>query len=466
MGERFAGTGGPVVNTGSCESCGSAQVGAQFCMQCGAPRAYERLLIESSPINWKDGATMTQQENNELAMPPAFAGAQRAAGYVEAEHTMHGQELRAVREAAALVNIDASPNQIELAAPAEIPSGRLFEEIPQPSITTTPPSQPLQPTLSPADIFSEPLDELSTASKANKPAVATKGIRGALSRIGIRMTPGAAEAAELKAKAARLQAEQIIRQATWTRAVSVLVANPKGGTGKTPTSLLLGGVLAAARGGSVAIMEVSDDPGALTFRAEGNPPRGIGELVRDVSEIRTAGQLAGYTARQTSFASVIGTIGRRDRLTRENVRAVAAVVDQFYGIRVMDSGNQPSSSAFQGAIETADALVVPVMNAGDAMLEAVALLDVLRAAGGKAATLADNATIIRLTDGRPEHPQVVGRVNRIIAGAKVREVFKVPYDAHIAERGQLTLDALAPATRQAFTAAAAGVITYLQHSIR
>ena len=95
-------------------------------------------------------------------------------------------------------------------------------------------------------------------------------------------------------------------------------------------------------------------------------------------------------------------------------RDVAAVVDEFYGIRVMDSGNQPSSSAFQGAIETADALVVPVMNAGDAVLEAVALLDELRAAGGKAAALAANAIIIRLTDGRPEHPQVVERVNRII----------------------------------------------------
>jgi MinD-like ATPase involved in chromosome partitioning or flagellar assembly len=298
------------------------------------------------------------------------------------------------------------------------------------------------------------------------PAIATKGMRGALSRIGIRMAPGAAETAELAAAAARRDAEQIIRQATWTRAVSVLVANPKGGTGKTPTALLLGGVLAAVRGGSVAIVEVADDPGALTFRAEGNPPRGIGELVQDVAQIRTAGQLAGYTAPQTSFASVIGTTGRRARLDAEGVRSVAAVVDEFYSIRIMDSGNQPSSSAFQGAVETADALVVPVMNAGDAVLEAVGLLDVLRAAGGKAAALAANAVIVRLTDGRPEHPQVVERVDRIIAGAGVAQVYAVPYDAHIAERGQLTLDALAPSTRQAFTAAAAGVVSYLQHSIR
>ncbi|GAA1772186.1 hypothetical protein GCM10009747_37460 [Agromyces humatus] len=409
---------------------------------------------------------MTHQEDNEPTSTPAFAGAQRAAGYVEAEHTMHGQELREIRAAAALIEVDEEPAETEHAEPVEIPPVQSRGKISSRPSVTIPASQPFAPAASPADVLSEPFSGLSTATTPDKPAVATKGMRGALSRIGIRMTPGAAEAAELDAAAARTYAEQIIRQATWTRAVSVLVANPKGGTGKTPCALLLGGVLASVRGGSVAVMEVSDDPGALAFRAEGNPPRGIGELVRDVAGIRTAGQLAGYTAPQTSFASVIGTTGRRDRLTRENVRDVAAVVDEFYSIRVMDSGNQPSSSAFQGAIETADALVVPVMNAGDAVLEAVALLDVLRAAGGRAAALADNATIVCLTDGRPEHPQVVERVNRIIAGANARQVFEVPYDAHIAERGQLTLDSLAPATRKAFTATAAAVVSYLQQSIR
>ena len=216
----------------------------------------------------------------------------------------------------------------------------------------------------------------------------------------------------------------------------------------------------------MCILEVSDDPGALSFRAEGNPARGMGELVRDVDTITSAGQLAGYTAPQTSFASVIGTVRRRPRLTHDDVTAVAAVVDQYYGIRVMDSGNQPSSSAFQGAVDTADVLVIPVFNAGDAVLEAVALLDVLRSAGGKAASLADHATILRLTDGRPENRQVVDRVDQIIADAGVEQVFTIPYDPHIAERGQITLDRLDPQTRRAFAAAAAGVVRTLQATVR
>ena len=43
---------------------------------------------------------------------------------------------------------------------------------------------------------------------------------------------------------------------------------------------------------------------------------------------------------------------------------------------------------------------------------------------------------------------------------------EIPYDPHIAERGQLTLAALQPGTRDAFTAAAATVVATLQTTAR
>jgi len=57
---------------------------------------------------------------------------------------------------------------------------------------------------------------------------------------------------------------------------------------------------------------------------------------------------------------------------------------------------------------------------------------------------------------------VMERINRIITGAGVFRVLSIPYDAHIAERGQLTLAKLTPATRRAFTAVAASVVESLQ----
>lgn len=323
-----------------------------------------------------------------------------------------------------------------------------------------------------SDAISAPIPSIGLGADLGRIAthaaapLAGRGWRGRLSKLGLHVPPSAAETQAATVADERNEHERVIRQTTWTRAVSILVANPKGGVGKTPTALILGGVLAAIRGGSVCVMEVSDDPGALTFRSEGTPNLGIGELVRDAAGVRSAGQLAGYTAPQTSFAAVLGTVGTREQLTANDVIALSTLVDDYYAIRVMDSGNQPSSSAFQGSVETADLLVIPVLNAGDAALEAIGLISKLRAMGGKAAHIADRAIIVRSSDGRPENANVVDKVEQVLAEAGVSGIHTIPYDAHIAERGEITLDNLNPATRDAFTAAAAAAIRSLQTTVR
>jgi len=366
----------------------------------------------------------------------AFAGAQRASKYIE--------ETAASIEPAAPVTM--AVDEVALAPEVDIEETVAHEVLDQ-------------------EVLDDDVD-LGTLSIAVAPRVAQRGARGMLAKLGLKVGPGSSEVAAIDIAESQRRFEDIIRQATWTRAVSILIANPKGGVGKTPTALLLGGMLAAVRGGSVCIMEVSDDPGALTFRSEGAPTRGLGELIRDAAEIRSAGQLAGYTAPQTSFAAVVGSVGSRPRLEGEDVTAVARVIDDYFSLRVMDSGNQPSSTAFKAAIETADVLVIPIFNAGDAALEAAGLLDTLRAAGGKSAQLADTAIVVRLHDGRPENPQVVKRVDSILASYGIVHVHTIPYDAHIAERGQLSLAKLAAPTHQAITAAAADVVAALQINVR
>ncbi|MES1212372.1 MAG: hypothetical protein ABUT11_02375, partial [Leifsonia sp.] len=227
----------------------------------------------------------------------AFAGAHRTTGYKEPA---------------------APPPQVDVAPEVEAPPAVVVDE----------------PTAEYLSIDTGALELEFATLGDDAPAVAETGWRGLVAKTGVKIAPSAKEA-EARAQAEQLRLdEETIRQATWTRAVSIMVANPKGGTGKTPVSLLLGGTLAAVRGGSVAIMEVADDPGALTFRAEGRPALGIGELVRDAADITSAGQLAGYTAPQTSFASVIGTVGRRPQLTGDDVTAVAEVLDSYYAVRV------------------------------------------------------------------------------------------------------------------------------------
>ena len=119
--------------------------------------------------------------------------------------------------------------------------------------------------------------EDDAGSEGERGARATQGWRGGLARLGLRVAPGAAELAALEEERELAQAEAIVRQSTWTRSVTILVANRKGGVSKTPTAILLGGTLAHVRGGGVVIPEVSDDPGMIALRAEGSPRRGLGD---------------------------------------------------------------------------------------------------------------------------------------------------------------------------------------------
>lgn len=385
-----------------------------------------------------------------------FAGAEQAADYDE-EVVTKVRGTRPRRSESALVT-SSPPEQGAIAAP------------PLQETAASEPVADLRPAPTPTD---DPRDSalfagaLTSARQDVRPPAAHDGFRGWLNHFGLHLAPGPDELTRLQRQHELTAAEAAIRQATWTRAVAVLVANPKGGTGKTPLSLMLGGTLASIRGGSVAVLEVADDPGALAYRAEGTPRLGVGELVRDADQIRTAGHLAGYTAPQTSFAAVIGSANRRQRLDADSVSAMVRVIDEYYSIRVMDSGNQPTSSAFQGALAATDVLVVPVVNAGDSTLEAVRMLEGMKDSGGHAADLAARAIVVRVTDGRPESEAINAEVARVLTAAGAAAICDLPYDAHIAERGQVTLGNLNTNTRTALTHIAATVVGALnEHATR
>ncbi len=318
----------------------------------------------------------------------------------------------------------------------------------------------------PARRLMEAANSASSATSAPVALRAQRGWRGALARTGLPIAPGTAERMDREEKAARaallLDAQRVVRQATWTRAVAVLVGNKKGGTGKTPLTLLLVGIISAIRGGGAVAVEVSDDPGTLGLRAEGTPPLGLGEFVRDVAQLTTRGQVVGYTAPQTSYASVIGTAVDRPRpqLTYDAVLSVAAKLDEYFEVRVMDSGNVPSSGAFKGAADTADVLVIPVMLAGDSTLDALGMLEELRTTeSGR--RLAETAIAVVMDDGRPQTAAMEEAVRGELVDAGVRTFHRLPYDAHIAGRGEITLDQVNTDAREALTLLAADVIRAL-----
>lgn len=303
---------------------------------------------------------------------------------------------------------------------------------------------------------------LALPGRDREPETPSLGFRKVLRGIGIKMQPSAAEveAAEIG------RGRSLIRLSTWPRSVGILIANPKGGVGKTPLALAVAGCLSSIRGGGTIVVEVADDAGALSVRAEGSAAVGVAELLRDMSDIHGAGQLAGYTAQQTSYAAVIGTVGDRGALSGEDVQQMAELTDTYYPIRVMDSGNQVSSSAFHGALAVTDVLVIPVLDALDALNGAMQLLRRLHQLGGHAAELARSAIVVRMHDGRPEDPEVSALADQLISTAGVATVQHVPFDAHIAERNTLSYAQLSPATTTAITGVTAWIVHQLNTELR
>lgn len=300
-------------------------------------------------------------------------------------------------------------------------------------------------------------------------APASEGWRGGVNSLSggtAKLAPSPAEWRTRIAAARVARAEKVIRRTTWTRAAGILVANRKGNAGKTPTSIALGGVISSIRGGSVAIMEVSDDRGQLFYRAEGSPLLGMGELVENIAAITNQGQLKGYTAPQESFASVIGTSGFRPAMTEQNVIDVSKVIDVYFDIRLMDSGNQYTSSAFAGAVRTADMLIIPTMNSADSIFDALDLIDFLRnSQDPHQRMLAETALVVRLSDGRPEL-----KAQRVLSyfhdkGIPDDRIFEVPFDRHIADRDEINVKFLDAKTRDAFALIGAAAVDQISLNI-
>ena len=286
---------------------------------------------------------------------------------------------------------------------------------------------------------------------------ATWGWRHAMAR----MTLGLLKPSATGAEVTYLEDQRIIRQATWTRAVNVLVTNEGGGTSKTPTCIILAGILASIRGGYVAALEATESRGYLDRRAEGTQQRGLDELLGGAARVRSAGNVGGYVAPQTSHADVLGSVATRPELTGDGVLTLRRVIDTYYRISITDSGNSHLHSAYLAALDTADAAVIPCLVSAKAMAGVQAALTTMRGRGGHVSALADRTVIVLGHDGGPEDPMLAASIRQGLEQLGVRAVVEVPFDPMIRADAEITLADLSAPSRVAWTCVAARVVEAL-----
>jgi len=243
----------------------------------------------------------------------------------------------------------------------------------------------------------------------------------------------------------------------------VAVLSLKGGVGKTTTTIGLGATFASWRGDRVVAVDANPDFGTLAQRGPNETPSTVRDLLAD-EQIDRYSDIRRHTSQSSSRLELLAS--ERDPAVSEafsesDYRAVHKILDRFYNIILTDCGTGLTHSAMKGVLDTADALVVVASPAVDSARSALATLDWLRHHGH--AGLASAATVV-VSSARPgAMPINLDKLTGYFK-SRVRSVVVIPYDDHLAEGGEISLDLIGRRARQAYISLAASVADALGDS--
>ncbi|MDM4723323.1 hypothetical protein QTQ03_28370 [Micromonospora sp. WMMA1363] len=249
---------------------------------------------------------------------------------------------------------------------------------------------------------------------------------------------------------------------------TVVVANPKGGAGKTPVAMLLAATYGAYRGGYVLAWDNNETRGTLGLRAEAGASNGAGTvlgLLGDVDDFLSArasvGRLGRYVRPQSAYFDVLASDDAPGRM--EIVDGVAfgrlhAALSRFYRLMVIDTGNNVRAANWSSAVWAADCLVVPTTVQADVADTGLWMLEHLQRMGRD--DLVRRAVVVA-TCADPAVDRAILAQIRQLYGEMVREVVVLPFDRAIQPGTRMSYRALSVRTRQALLRVAAAVVDSL-----
>ncbi|WP_316314905.1 MinD/ParA family ATP-binding protein [Clavibacter michiganensis] len=288
---------------------------------------------------------------------------------------------------------------------------------------------------------------------------ATTGFRGLLTRVGVRVAPSQAE---------RLHREQVhLVSQHHVGPRTIMLANGKGGAGKTLATVCLATILARHSGASTVAWDNNQTRGTLGWSTEGaRHDACVLDLLPDIDRLLgTAAQsadLASYVHHQTRdrydvLRSKPELLAAGQRFDQETVDRVHKVLTKFYRLVLIDSGNDETDPMWLAGLDRTDQLVVPTTTDDKWCESAALLLEQLVDAGGRYRQLAENAVVlvgVETSDVRAE--KVAEQVRRFRDAGLGRDVVTIPYDAGLKAR-VINYDALHDTTKLAWFAAGAAV---------
>ena len=233
-------------------------------------------------------------------------------------------------------------------------------------------------------------------------------------------------------------------QRTFSRPMTVVVVQPKGGAGKTPTTIGLASALGAYRGGYVVGWDDNETRGTLAVRVDNTDRQRttVWDLLRDLPTFERTdarvGDLSHYVRSQgaAQFDALVSddSPGNMAQIGESEFQRIHAVLQRFYRQIVIDTGNNVRSPNWQAAVNAADQIVVVSTYQRDVGYSGSWVLDHLIETGR--AELASSAITV-LTAADPRQDPAVRSELISHFRQRTRAVVEIPYDPLVALGGPI-----------------------------
>ncbi|MGO0605535.1 MinD/ParA family ATP-binding protein [Brevibacterium linens] len=263
--------------------------------------------------------------------------------------------------------------------------------------------------------------------------------------------------------------QRVAKPITGTRNIVFMCL--KGGISKTSTTCGVGLSLAEFRPDAVLAVDTNPDAGDLADRLIGHDqveslsPRTITDLVGalDSHQIDSLTDLNRYTQTSGRLHFIAGEQDPdvSESLTAEQYISVRDTVDRFYPITLTDCGTGVTHPAMKGILERGEQMVVASGWAVTGAKRAQRTLTWLHEANdGAYRELAENAIVVLTDTGATskdvDRDAIISTLEHLC-----RDVHIVPFDPEVGKGDLISLDALRPATRQAYLEVGASIMDAL-----
>jgi MinD-like ATPase involved in chromosome partitioning or flagellar assembly len=231
----------------------------------------------------------------------------------------------------------------------------------------------------------------------------------------------------------------------------------KGGVGKTTITATLGATFAQVRGDRVVAVDANPDRGTLSQKVPLETPATVRHLLRDAESIERYSDIRRYTSQGPSRLEVLASESDpavSEAFSSDDYARTLEVLERFYSLVLTDCGTGMLHSAMSAVLSKADVLIVISSGSVDGARSASATLDWLDAHGYQQLVRNSIAVInaVRPRSGKVDMTKVEDHFSR-----RCRAVQRVPFDSHLEEGAEISLDRLKPETRDALIELAAMV---------